>query len=71
VSRIGVLIDLGAKLDIINKAGAWFSYGDTKLGQGKENARAFLTANAEMAKEIDSKVRTHYGIAVAPEKEEG
>ncbi|HAL87433.1 MAG TPA: DNA recombination/repair protein RecA, partial [Deferribacteraceae bacterium] len=43
----------------------------TKLGQGKENARAFLTANAEMAKEIDSKVRTHYGIAVAPEKEEG
>lgn len=71
VSKIGVLIDLSAKLDIINKAGAWFSYGDTKLGQGKENARAFLTANPDVAKEIDSKVRTHYGIAVAAEKEEG
>ena len=50
ISREGELMDYGVKLDIIDKSGAWFSYGSTKLGQGRENAKAFLKENEDKIK---------------------
>ena len=57
ISREGNLIDLGVELGVIKKAGAFFSYGDIRLGQGRENARQFLGQNREMAQEIERQIR--------------
>jgi recombination protein RecA len=57
ISRLGELIDLGVQNDIVNKAGSWYSYGDDRIGQGKDNAREFLREHPEMADEIERKVR--------------
>lgn len=57
ISRLGELIDLGVQNDIVNKAGSWYSYGDDRIGQGKDNAREFLKAHPEMADEIEKRVR--------------
>ncbi|MDG4866849.1 recombinase RecA [Guyparkeria sp. 1SP6A2] len=57
ISHLLELVDLGAKHGIIQKAGAWYSYGDTRIGQGKDNARQFLKENPEIAEEIDAQVR--------------
>ncbi|MBT3720507.1 recombinase RecA [archaeon] len=56
ISREAELIDLGVKNDIVDKAGAWFSYNDSKIGQGKEKARLFLKENPEIADEINEKI---------------
>lgn len=56
ISRIGELIDLAVDTDVINKAGAWFSYGDTRLGQGRDKVKMLLEDNEELAKEIEEKV---------------
>jgi len=57
ISHLLELVDLGAKHGIIQKAGAWYSYGETRIGQGKDNARQFLKENPEIAEEIDAKIR--------------
>ena len=57
ISREGNLIDLGTKLGILNKAGAFFSYGDIRLGQGRENAKQYLSQNPEVAQEIERQIR--------------
>lgn len=57
ISRMGELIELGVKLDLIKKAGSWYSYQDQKIGQGKENVRTFLKDNPEIAVEIERIVR--------------
>jgi len=57
ISRLGELIDLGVQHDIVNKAGSWYSYGDDRIGQGKDNAREFLKEHEEMANEIERKIR--------------
>ena len=57
ISRLGELIDLGVQNDIVNKAGSWYSYGDDRIGQGKDNAREFLKEHPEMADEIEKKIR--------------
>jgi recombination protein RecA len=57
ISHLLELVDLGAKHGIIQKAGAWYSYGDTRIGQGKDNARQFLAENPEMAAEIETQIR--------------
>jgi len=57
ISRLGELIDMGVEYDLVNKAGSWYSYNDERIGQGKENARAYLLENPEMADEIDQKLR--------------
>ncbi len=62
ISKMGELVDYGVKLDIIDKAGAWFSYGDAKIGQGKENAKVFLKDNPEIAKEIEDKILEAMGV---------
>ncbi|WP_022851426.1 recombinase RecA [Limisalsivibrio acetivorans] len=67
VSREGIIIDMGVKHGIITKAGAWFSYGDTRLGQGKENTRTYLKENPEVADELDRLVRQKSGIPVEEE----
>ena len=62
ISKTGELVDYGVKLDIIDKAGAWFSYGDTKIGQGRENSKIFLRDNPAIAKEIEDKILNSMGI---------
>ncbi|MDL0103435.1 recombinase RecA [Campylobacter felis] len=62
LSREGELIDYGVKLDIIDKSGAWFSYKDKKLGQGRENSKAFLKENPELADEITKAIQNSMGI---------
>ncbi|WP_104750062.1 recombinase RecA [Helicobacter cynogastricus] len=57
ISRVGELIDYGVKLDIVEKNGAWFSYQDRKLGQGKEASRLLLKENQELALEIETKIK--------------
>jgi len=58
ISRMGEIIDLGVQHGIVDKAGSWYSYGDDRIGQGKENVREFLKNNSEMAEEIEGKIRT-------------
>lgn len=61
ISKLGELIDYGVKLDIIDKSGAWFSYKDKKMGQGKENSKIFLSENEDIAKEIENKIKEQIG----------
>jgi recombination protein RecA len=62
ISREGGLIDFGIEQDLVQKSGSFFSYGETRLGQGRNNAKQFLTDNPELALEIETKVRTALGI---------
>ncbi|MCX8084492.1 MAG: recombinase RecA [Calditerrivibrio sp.] len=64
VSKEGIIIDLGVEEGLIGKSGAWFSYKDTKIGQGKENARTFLKDNPEIMKEIESEIRKKLGLPI-------
>ncbi len=57
ISKIGCIIDVATVMNIINKSGAWFSYGDSKIGQGKEKVKEFLTANPDLLAEIETKIR--------------
>ena len=65
ISKEGEIVDYGVKLDIIDKSGAWFSYKAKKLGQGRENAKAFLKENKELADEIVSSIKNSIGIEAA------
>ena len=62
ISYVGDVLDLAAKVDIVNKSGAWYNYGGNKIGQGRENAKNYLLAHPELLAEIDRKVREHYGL---------
>jgi len=57
VSKIGEIIDMGVELGILNKSGSWFSYGDSKIGQGRDAVKTFLTDNPEMMDEIEMRIR--------------
>jgi len=57
ISKTGDIIDLGTSLNVIEKRGAFYSYGDVRLGQGRENAKEFLKQNPELCKEIENAVR--------------
>jgi recombination protein RecA len=61
ISHHGLLIDLGVELDAVQKSGAWFSVGDTRIGQGRENAKSFLRDNPEIANRVETKVREALG----------
>ncbi|GGM21983.1 protein RecA [Paraliobacillus quinghaiensis] len=69
ISKEGELLDIASDLDIIEKSGAWYSYNQERLGQGRENAKQFLKENPAMLEEINNKTRTHYGMG--PEEEAG
>lgn len=69
ISRTGELIKIASDLDIIKKAGAWFSYNGEKIGQGSENAKKYLADHPEIFDEIDHKVRVHYGLVEETEDE--
>jgi len=72
ISRVGDLVDLGVECNIIEKSGSWFSYGEERIGQGRENAKQYLTEHPETAADIETKVLEHYGLkaAVSPSKGE-
>jgi recombination protein RecA len=61
ISHTSLLVDLGVEHRILDKSGSWFSYGDMRLGQGKENTRVFLTENPDIAAEVEAKVRAALG----------
>ncbi|MFZ1325202.1 MAG: recombinase RecA [Candidatus Contendobacter sp.] len=59
-SRLGEVIDLGVKISLIEKSGAWYSCGGVRIGQGKENARSYLKENPELARDLEDKIRAHF-----------
>ncbi|MCL0037707.1 recombinase RecA [Thermodesulfovibrionales bacterium] len=70
VSKVGEIIDLGTYKKIIERAGAWYSYGDNKIGQGRENAKEYLKNNPLLASEIEHRILEAYGLKAAARKEE-
>ena len=62
ISKVGDLLDIAADVDIIKKSGAWYSYNDMKLGQGRENVKKFLMDNPDLAEEVEDLVRKHYKL---------
>ncbi|GFI61438.1 protein RecA [Clostridiales bacterium] len=62
ISRIGDTLDLAAELDIVNKSGAWYSYKDSKIGQGRENSKIYLNEHPDILADIEKQVRDHYGF---------
>ena len=60
ISREGELVDIGAEINVIDKSGAWYAYKGEKIGQGKENVKAFLKANPDIAEEIENAIYEHY-----------
>ncbi|SVB62402.1 uncharacterized protein METZ01_LOCUS215256 [marine metagenome] len=62
ISKLGELVDLGVKAEIIDKSGSWYSYKDNKIGQGRENVKAFLKENPSIAKELENKILENAGI---------
>jgi len=69
ISREGDILDLAADVDIVNKSGAWYAYNETRIGQGRENAKQFLRDNPDVCQEIENKVRAHYDLPVLDEVE--
>jgi len=65
ISKSGDLLDLAVQEEIVNKSGSWYSYQDERIGQGRENAKKFLTEHPEMFADIDKKVRMGYGLPSA------
>ena len=66
ISKVGDIVDLGVQLEIITKRGAFFSYGDQRIGQGRENAKTYLKEHPAMADEIDAAVRRQAGLGKTP-----
>jgi recombination protein RecA len=62
ISKMGELIDLGVKAGVVEKSGAWFSFDSMRLGQGRENAKAYLKTNLEMADRIERAIRENAGL---------
>ena len=72
ISKVGELIDLGVKAGVVEKSGAWYSYGDERIGQGRENAKQFLRDNPDIAFAIEDKIRASHGLefGASPESED-
>lgn len=73
ISRSGDLLDTATAIDVVKKAGSWYSYNDDKIGQGRENSKKFLEDNEDIAREIESKVREYYGLdfeEIVPDEDE-
>ena len=59
ISMLGELIDLGVKLDLVQKSGSWYSMGETRIGQGRDNAKQYIADHPELAAELEARVRAH------------
>ena len=74
ISKVGELVDLAANIDVIKKSGSWYSYNDNKLGQGRENVKAYFLENKDIMDEVEKKVRDFYNksnsLEFVPEKED-
>lgn len=70
ISTVGDILDLAANINIINKAGAWYSYNGDKIGQGRENTKQFLSEHPDILAEVDKQVRVHYGLIGDAQNEE-
>ena len=70
ISTTGELLDMAVEKDIIKKSGSWFSYGEDRIGQGRENVILYLKEHPEMMKEVTLKVRKAYGIATEEEQKQ-
>jgi recombination protein RecA len=57
ISKIGEIIDLGVELNVLKKSGSWFSYGETRLGQGRDSIKSILLDNPELAEELEGKIK--------------
>ncbi len=62
ISKTGEIVDLGVKVGVVEKSGSWYSYGDERIGQGRENAKLFLKNNPAIAKDIEDKIRSANGL---------
>ena len=62
ISKTGELLDLGVNAGVVEKSGAWYSYGDERIGQGRENAKIFLSENEDIAFELEDKIRASHGL---------
>ena len=70
ISRTGNVLDVGVKEEIVQKSGAWFSYGDVRLGQGRENSKVYLKDNPDVALDIENQIRAKYNLPLAEAKSE-
>jgi recombination protein RecA len=71
VSHLGLLVDLGVEHGVVDKSGSWLSYGDLRLGQGKENAKQFLAENADIAREIEARLLASLGVKGSSASDDG
>jgi recombination protein RecA len=71
ISKIGDVLDLAVIHELINKSGTWFSYNETRIGQGRANSRTFLLENPEMCEEIETKLREKLGLLQEPTSKKG
>jgi recombination protein RecA len=62
ISREGDIVDLGVEANIIEKSGTWFSYGEARIGQGRENAKEFFKGHPDVAAEVEARLMTHFGL---------
>ncbi len=62
ISKMGELLDLGVKAGVVNKSGSWFSYGDERIGQGRENAKSYMREHSRIALEVEDKIRASHGL---------
>jgi recombination protein RecA len=62
ISKTGELVDIGLEMKLVEKSGAWFSYGDLRIGQGRENAKQFFRDNPDIAAELERKIRANLGL---------
>ena len=71
ISKTGELLDLGVKAQVVEKSGSWYSYGDERIGQGRENAKGFLKANPKIAADIEAKIRASHGVDLTTASSDG
>ncbi|MGD2163848.1 MAG: hypothetical protein PVG04_12195, partial [Anaerolineales bacterium] len=70
ISKLGDILDLGVEMDIIERRGSYYSYGETRLGQGRENSKQFLRENPDIAVEIEHAIRQQSGLLAAEDTEQ-
>ena len=66
ISREGGLLDVGVASDVVRKSGAWFTYGETRLGQGREQSKEFLRANQDIAQQLETEIRARVATIDVP-----